>query len=77
MELLPLGPVVIIDTPGLDDVGELGALRIKKAYQMLNKCDIALLVVDGSVGITGEDQKILEQIKKRVSLTPSVSISRI
>ena len=65
MELLPLGPVVMIDTPGLDDVGELGALRIKKAYQMLNKCDIALLVVDGSVGITGEDQKILEQIQKK------------
>ncbi len=65
MELLPLGPVVMIDTPGLDDVGELGALRIKKAYQMLNKCDIALLVIDGSVGITGEDQKILEQIQKK------------
>lgn len=43
MELLPLGPVVIIDTPGLDDEGELGALRIQKAYQILNKTDIAVL----------------------------------
>ena len=45
MELLPLGPVVMIDTPGLDDEGELGALRIRKAYQVLNKTDIAVLVV--------------------------------
>jgi len=62
MELLPLGPVVMIDTPGLDDEGELGALRIKKAYQMLNKSDIALLVVDGSVGFTDEDLRILRRI---------------
>ena len=48
MELLPLGPVVMIDTPGLDDEGELGALRIRKAYQVLNKTDIAVLVVDSS-----------------------------
>ena len=47
MELLPLGPVVMIDTPGLDDTGELGKLRIQKAYQVLNKTDIAVLVVDG------------------------------
>ena len=44
-ELLPLGPVVLIDTPGLDDTGELGELRVRKAYQMLNKTDIAVLVV--------------------------------
>lgn len=65
MELLPLGPIVLIDTPGLDDVGELGALRIQKAYQMLNKTDIAVLVVDGSVGMTNEDQKILSRIKQK------------
>lgn len=65
MELLPLGPVVMIDTPGLDDEGELGELRIKKAYQMLNKTDIAVLVVDGSVGMTGEDDAILERIQKK------------
>ena len=51
MELLPLGPVVLIDTPGLDDPGELGKLRIQKAYQMLNKTDIAVLVVDGPSGL--------------------------
>ena len=54
MELLPLGPVVIIDTPGIDDEGELGALRVKKSYQMLNKTDIAVLVVDAALGITKE-----------------------
>ena len=62
MELLPLGPVVMIDTPGLDDEGELGTLRIKKAYQMLNKSDIALLIVDGCVGFTEEDLRILRRI---------------
>lgn len=65
MELLPLGPVVMIDTPGLDDEGELGALRIRKAYQMLNKSDIALLVVDGSIGVTSEDRRILERIQEK------------
>lgn len=63
MELLPLGPVVLIDTPGLDDEGELGALRIRKAYQMLNKSDIALLIVDASVGMTAEDAAILARIQ--------------
>lgn len=62
MELLPLGPVVMIDTPGLDDEGELGELRIRKAYQMLNKSDIALLIVDGSTGFTDEDLRILHRI---------------
>ena len=65
MELLPLGPVVMIDTPGLDDEGELGQLRVQKAYQMLNKTDIALLVADGSLGLTEEDLRILDQIRKK------------
>jgi len=65
MELLPLGPVVIIDTPGLDDNSSLGDLRIQKAYQILNKTDIALLVVDGSVGMTEEDTQILNRIKSK------------
>lgn len=65
MELLPLGPVVMIDTPGLDDEGELGELRIRKAYQMLNKSDIALLVIDGSVGPTDEDLRILARIRDK------------
>ena len=59
MELLPLGPVVMIDTPGLDDEGGLGALRVQKAYQILNKTDIALLIVDGTAGMTKEDHAIL------------------
>ncbi len=65
MELLPLGPVVIIDTPGLDDVGELGLMRVQKAYQILNKTDIALVVIDGTVGITAEDEKIIDRIKEK------------
>lgn len=47
MELLPLGPVLMIDTPGLDDGGPLGRMRVEKAYQALNQTDIAVLVVDG------------------------------
>ena len=65
MELLPLGPVVFIDTPGLDDEGELGELRVKKAYQMLNKTDVALVVIDGKSGITAEDERILAKIKEK------------
>lgn len=67
MELLPLGPVMIIDTPGLDDEGVLGKLRIQKSYQMLNKTDIAILVIDASVGKTKEDEIILERfIAKKI-----------
>ena len=65
MELLPLGPVIMIDTPGLDDEGDLGTLRIQKAYQILNKTDIALLVIDASVGTTKEDLAILEKIHEK------------
>ena len=65
MELRPLGPVVIIDTPGLDDEGELGALRIQKAYQILNKTDIAVLVIDASFGVTKEDSEILKRIHEK------------
>jgi [FeFe] hydrogenase H-cluster maturation GTPase HydF len=62
MELLPLGPVLIIDTPGLDDTGELGALRVRKSYQILNKTDIAILVISGPEGMSQEDRAILERI---------------
>ena len=65
MELLPLGPVVLIDTPGLDDEGDLGHLRIQKAYQILNKTDIALLVIDGTAGMTAEDYQILDRIRAK------------
>lgn len=65
MELLPLGPVVMIDTPGLDDEGELGALRVRKARQVLNKTDIAVLVVDGTAGIAKEDVEIFHTIRAK------------
>lgn len=59
MELLPLGPVVIIDTPGFDDVGALGELRVKKTRQILNRTDIAVLVVDSSVGLSPADNELV------------------
>ena len=65
MELLPLGAVVMIDTPGIDDEGELGALRVRKAHQMLNKTDIAVLVVDGTASMTREDDDILDTIQAK------------
>lgn len=65
MELLPLGPVVIIDTPGIDDEGELGVLRVQRAYRMLNKTDIAILVIDGNVGMTAEDDAMLQKIQEK------------
>lgn len=65
MELLPLGPVVMMDTPGIDDEGELGALRVRKSYQVLNKTDAAVLVIDGSVGVTPEDKALLKRIREK------------
>lgn len=65
MELLPLGPVVIIDTPGLDDVSELGELRVKKTRQVLAQTDIAVLVIDSTEGQRQEDIELEEQLKKR------------
>lgn len=65
MELLPLGPVVVIDTPGLDDEGELGALRIKKAREILAKTDIAVLVVDAERGLLPEDKELAGLFEER------------
>ena len=65
MELLPLGPVVIIDTPGYDDEGDLGALRVEKTNQVLNKTDIAVLVYDAAVGMSDEDRGLLEKLQAR------------
>ncbi len=65
MELLPLGPVVIIDTPGFDDEGELGALRVKRTEDALNQSDIAVLVVDGALGMQDADARLLAQIRAR------------
>lgn len=59
MELLPMGPVMIIDTPGFDDTGELGALRVKKTKQVLNKCDAAVLVIDSAEGALDSDRELL------------------
>ena len=59
MELLPLGPVVIIDTPGYDDEGKLGLLRVRRTKQVLNKTDVAVLVVDASVGLRSFDEELL------------------
>ena len=65
MELLPAGPVVVIDTPGLDDVGELGQLRIEKAKGVLRKTDLAVLVIDTEKGFAPEDAEILSLIEER------------
>ena len=65
MELLPLGPVMVIDTPGIDDEGELGKLRVKKSYQVLNKTDVALLVVDGTVGRQPEDEMLIQRFQDK------------
>lgn len=65
MELLPLGPVVMIDTPGIDDEGELGELRMQKSYQVLNRTDIALLVVDAAQGMSVEDERLLDRIREK------------
>lgn len=65
MELLPLGPVVIIDTPGLDDEGELGLLRVKKARRVLAQTDIALLVVDATVGLSDLDRALIADFQER------------
>ena len=65
MELLPLGPVVMLDTPGIDDEGELGGLRVRNSYQVLNKTDAAVLVIDGQTGASGEDAALLRRIRKK------------
>ena len=65
MELLPLGPVMIIDTPGFDDEGHLGELRVKKTRQVLNKTDIAVLVVDASEGLKDCDRQLIDLFKAK------------
>lgn len=65
MELLPLGPVVLIDTPGLDDQGSLGKLRVEKSLQVLERIDLALFVVDGICGMRKEDQGFIRELAKR------------
>ena len=65
MELLPLGPVMVIDTPGIDDEGELGALRVKKSYQVLNKTDIGVLVIDSTVGKGPQEEALVRRFREK------------
>ena len=65
MELLPLGPVMVIDTPGIDDEGELGALRVKKSYQVLNKTDIGVLVIDSTVGKGPREEALIRRFREK------------
>jgi len=65
MEILPIGPCVIIDTAGIDDIGELGELRIKKTLEVLDITDVALLIVDIGAGISADDQLILDKFKEK------------
>ena len=65
MELLPLGPVLLIATPGIDDAGELGSLRVQRSYQVLNKTDIALLVIEAAAGPSAEDMALLDRIRAK------------
>ena len=65
MELLPLGPVQIIDTPGINDEGALGQLRVRRTRQVLNKTDLAILVVDASVGMTAVEEELVQLLKQK------------
>lgn len=65
MELLPMGPVVIIDTPGIDDEGYLGELRVLKAKQVLNRVDVAVLIIDATVGKTSVDEELIRIFKEK------------
>ena len=65
MELLPIGPVVITDTPGIDDEGYLGEMRVARTQRVLSKTDIAVLVIDGTVGITEIDKELISEFDKK------------
>lgn len=65
MELLPIGPVMIIDTPGFDDEGDLGTLRVKKTREVLAKTDVAVLVVDAAEGLCDEEKEFLSLVKEK------------
>lgn len=65
MEILPLGPVLIVDTPGTDDVGDLGEKRVARSYREMARTDIAVLVVDGEKGLSDEDQDLIGRFKAK------------
>ena len=67
MELLPMGPVLIIDTPGYDDEGHLGLLRVRKTKQVLNKTDVAVLVVDVTEGLRDCDRDLVALFREKLS----------
>jgi [FeFe] hydrogenase H-cluster maturation GTPase HydF len=64
MELLPIGPVLLIDTPGIDDVGELGAKRVEKSLEALRNSDVAILAADARLGLNDDDRRLLEAFEK-------------
>lgn len=72
MELLPLGPVVIVDTPGLDDEGALGELRVGKARREFVRCDLAVVVVDATRGLQDFDREIIDELSRRSVPTATV-----
>ena len=65
MELLPLGPVVIIDTPGIDDEGQLGSQRIERSLRVIDETDIAILVVDASAGLGDDEKSLIDAFTRR------------
>ena len=65
MELLPLGPVVVVDTPGFDDEGMLGEKRVLRTKRILNRCDMAVLVVDGTVGLNDTDRQLVAMFEQK------------
>ncbi|TWH46622.1 [FeFe] hydrogenase H-cluster maturation GTPase HydF [Sporomusa sp. KB1] len=65
MEILPIGPVMIIDTAGIDDVGDLGALRVERTMQVLNKTDLAVIVIEPEDGVTNFEEELIKEIRKR------------
>lgn len=64
MEISPIGPVVVIDTPGFDDEGELGTLRVAKTKETLRRVDVAVLVVDSTLGMRPKDRELLDIFEK-------------
>ena len=65
MEILPLGPVVIIDTAGIDDEGTLGEMRVQRSFEVLNRTDLAILVIDAATGPTSDDLELLQAIQAK------------
>ncbi|MFZ5642812.1 MAG: [FeFe] hydrogenase H-cluster maturation GTPase HydF [Bacillota bacterium] len=87
MEILPIGPVVVIDTAGIDDVGELGELRVKKTIEVLNKADLMVLVIDPAQGAGGYEKDLVEKagdqgvpvvgVLNKIDLDPGVTPQRL